>query len=103
MRNELLILRVLVVILIVLTLFSLVLDIWILLRKTKVAETQYKGKYGLLTNRDLQFTILIHFLHCLLSPKTKTSLSKILSSSDKHTKIVIYQIVIGYRLVDLYI
>lgn len=73
MRNELLILRVLVIILIVLTLFSLVLDIWILLRKPKVAETELKGKYSLLTNRNLQFTNLIHsFIHCLLSAVTKT-------------------------------
>ncbi|KAJ7374259.1 hypothetical protein OS493_007339 [Desmophyllum pertusum] len=43
MRNELLVLRVLVVILIVLTLLSLVFDIWILLRKPAVAETQLKA------------------------------------------------------------
>ena len=44
MRNELLILRVLVVILIVITLISLFLDIWILLRKPAVAETHLQGK-----------------------------------------------------------
>ena len=44
MRNEPLILRVLVIILIILTLISLVFDIWILLRKPVETETHFQGK-----------------------------------------------------------
>jgi len=54
MRNELLILRVLVVIFIILTLISLVLDIWILLRKPEVAETHLRGKQVILSTNTIE-------------------------------------------------
>lgn len=54
MRNELLILRVLLVIFIILTLISLVLDIWILLRKPEVAETHLQGKQVILSTNTIE-------------------------------------------------
>lgn len=59
MRNELLILRVLVIILIVLTLISLFLDIWILLRKPAAAETHLQGK-NQLTLFMIDLTTIVH-------------------------------------------